>query len=173
MLFLHCNQSRLFRPFQRSNPASLPRGSVGPARCPLSWMEICTPWTWESPTRTPRGLWAEAEERRLRSMMTSSVAGPPLTAAGLHPPLSRSHTGSSYAHHPCSSCHLGVGQGLGWTPLTFPLDRCSILMNDTVKCDGGLYESLQAWKDHKMHIEHEVRRPSFLVFLHAKTRRLT
>ncbi|XP_051931323.1 extracellular sulfatase Sulf-2a isoform X1 [Hippocampus zosterae] len=34
--------------------------------------------------------------------------------------------------------------------------RCSILMNDTVKCDGGLYKSLQAWKDHKMHIEHEI-----------------
>uniref|UniRef100_A0A3B3B4P8 Sulfatase 2a n=1 Tax=Oryzias melastigma TaxID=30732 RepID=A0A3B3B4P8_ORYME len=34
--------------------------------------------------------------------------------------------------------------------------RCSILMNATVKCDGGLYKSLQAWKDHKMHIEHEI-----------------
>uniref|UniRef100_A0A7N6B655 Sulfatase 2a n=1 Tax=Anabas testudineus TaxID=64144 RepID=A0A7N6B655_ANATE len=34
--------------------------------------------------------------------------------------------------------------------------KCSILMNDTVKCDGGLYKSLQAWKDHKLHIEHEI-----------------
>uniref|UniRef100_A0A8C8DVF6 Sulfatase 2a n=1 Tax=Oryzias sinensis TaxID=183150 RepID=A0A8C8DVF6_9TELE len=34
--------------------------------------------------------------------------------------------------------------------------RCSILMNATVKCDGGLYKSLQAWKDHKLHIEHEI-----------------
>ncbi|XP_053724382.1 extracellular sulfatase Sulf-2a isoform X1 [Synchiropus splendidus] len=34
--------------------------------------------------------------------------------------------------------------------------RCSILMNDTVKCDGGIYKSLQAWKDHKLHIEHEI-----------------
>lgn len=34
--------------------------------------------------------------------------------------------------------------------------RCSILMNDTVQCDGGIYKSLQAWKDHKLHIEHEV-----------------
>ncbi|XP_024915944.1 extracellular sulfatase Sulf-2a isoform X2 [Cynoglossus semilaevis] len=33
--------------------------------------------------------------------------------------------------------------------------RCSILMNDTVQCDGGIYKSLQAWKDHKLHIEHE------------------
>lgn len=32
-------------------------------------------------------------------------------------------------------------------------------MNDTVKCDGGLYKSLQAWKDHKLHIEHEVLLP--------------
>uniref|UniRef100_A0A672SZ73 Extracellular sulfatase Sulf-2-like n=1 Tax=Sinocyclocheilus grahami TaxID=75366 RepID=A0A672SZ73_SINGR len=34
--------------------------------------------------------------------------------------------------------------------------RCSILMNNTVRCDGGLYKSLQAWKDHKLHIEHEI-----------------
>lgn len=34
--------------------------------------------------------------------------------------------------------------------------RCSILSNATVKCDTGLYESLQAWKDHKLHIDHEV-----------------
>uniref|UniRef100_A0A672SXA9 Extracellular sulfatase Sulf-2-like n=1 Tax=Sinocyclocheilus grahami TaxID=75366 RepID=A0A672SXA9_SINGR len=33
---------------------------------------------------------------------------------------------------------------------------CSILMNNTVRCDGGLYKSLQAWKDHKLHIEHEI-----------------
>uniref|UniRef100_A0A3Q2PVH4 Sulfatase 2a n=1 Tax=Fundulus heteroclitus TaxID=8078 RepID=A0A3Q2PVH4_FUNHE len=38
----------------------------------------------------------------------------------------------------------------------YALRRCSILMNDTVKCDGGLYKSLQAWKDHKLHIEHEI-----------------
>uniref|UniRef100_A0A8C2DEK5 Sulfatase 2a n=1 Tax=Cyprinus carpio TaxID=7962 RepID=A0A8C2DEK5_CYPCA len=25
-----------------------------------------------------------------------------------------------------------------------------------IKCDGGLYKSLQAWKDHKLHIEHEI-----------------
>lgn len=31
-------------------------------------------------------------------------------------------------------------------------------MNDSVKCDGGLYKSLQAWKDHKLHIDHEVTR---------------
>ncbi|TRY59706.1 hypothetical protein DNTS_002505 [Danionella cerebrum] len=35
-------------------------------------------------------------------------------------------------------------------------EECSILTNDTVKCDGGLYKSLQAWKDHKLHIEHEI-----------------
>uniref|UniRef100_A0A671KX57 Extracellular sulfatase Sulf-2-like n=1 Tax=Sinocyclocheilus anshuiensis TaxID=1608454 RepID=A0A671KX57_9TELE len=34
--------------------------------------------------------------------------------------------------------------------------ECSILANDTVKCDVGLYKSLQAWKDHKLHIDHEI-----------------
>uniref|UniRef100_A0A4W5LZL0 Sulfatase 2b n=1 Tax=Hucho hucho TaxID=62062 RepID=A0A4W5LZL0_9TELE len=33
---------------------------------------------------------------------------------------------------------------------------CSILANDTVKCDTGIYKSLQAWKDHKLHIDHEI-----------------
>uniref|UniRef100_M4A5T5 Sulfatase 2a n=1 Tax=Xiphophorus maculatus TaxID=8083 RepID=M4A5T5_XIPMA len=46
------------------------------------------------------------------------------------------------------------GMGVAAKPTT--RDKCSILMNDTVKCDGGLYKSLQAWKDHKLHIEHEI-----------------
>ena len=35
-------------------------------------------------------------------------------------------------------------------------DRCSILANDTVSCDTGLYQSIQAWKDHKLRIDHQV-----------------
>uniref|UniRef100_A0A8B9J2K8 Sulfatase 2 n=1 Tax=Amazona collaria TaxID=241587 RepID=A0A8B9J2K8_9PSIT len=34
--------------------------------------------------------------------------------------------------------------------------RCYILANDTVQCDTDLYRSLQAWKDHKLHIDHEI-----------------
>uniref|UniRef100_H3AIA9 Extracellular sulfatase n=1 Tax=Latimeria chalumnae TaxID=7897 RepID=H3AIA9_LATCH len=34
--------------------------------------------------------------------------------------------------------------------------RCYILANDTVQCDTDLYKSLQAWKDHKLHIDHEI-----------------
>uniref|UniRef100_A0A3P8ZWC2 Extracellular sulfatase n=1 Tax=Esox lucius TaxID=8010 RepID=A0A3P8ZWC2_ESOLU len=37
-----------------------------------------------------------------------------------------------------------------------PVHRCSILANDTVKCDTGVYKSLQAWKDHKLHIDHQI-----------------
>ncbi|TNN58705.1 Extracellular sulfatase Sulf-2 [Liparis tanakae] len=34
--------------------------------------------------------------------------------------------------------------------------RCSILPNTSVQCENGVYESLQAWKDHKLHIDHEI-----------------
>ncbi|XP_034447517.1 extracellular sulfatase Sulf-2-like isoform X1 [Hippoglossus hippoglossus] len=34
--------------------------------------------------------------------------------------------------------------------------RCLILSNASVKCDTGVYQSLQAWKDHKLHIDHEI-----------------
>ncbi|XP_035154740.3 extracellular sulfatase Sulf-2 isoform X2 [Callithrix jacchus] len=34
-------------------------------------------------------------------------------------------------------------------------NRCHILENYTVRCDLDLYKSLQAWKDHKLHIDHE------------------
>uniref|UniRef100_A0A674AUP3 Sulfatase 2b n=1 Tax=Salmo trutta TaxID=8032 RepID=A0A674AUP3_SALTR len=37
-----------------------------------------------------------------------------------------------------------------------PVLRCSILADDTVKCDTGIYKSVQAWKDHKLHIDHEI-----------------
>ncbi|MEQ2316314.1 Extracellular sulfatase Sulf-2 [Ameca splendens] len=41
--------------------------------------------------------------------------------------------------------------------LTGPFScRCSILSNATVKCDTRVYKSLQAWKDHKLHIDHEI-----------------
>ncbi|XP_075439213.1 extracellular sulfatase Sulf-2 isoform X2 [Ascaphus truei] len=34
--------------------------------------------------------------------------------------------------------------------------RCFILANDTVQCDTDVYKSLQAWKDHKLHVDHEI-----------------
>uniref|UniRef100_A0A8C7YTG5 Sulfatase 2a n=1 Tax=Oryzias sinensis TaxID=183150 RepID=A0A8C7YTG5_9TELE len=59
-------------------------------------------------------------------------------------------SGNGIAAKPTSSNNLTPPAGLKVT------HRCSILMNATVKCDGGLYKSLQAWKDHKLHIEHEI-----------------
>ncbi|KAK0137129.1 Extracellular sulfatase Sulf-2 [Merluccius polli] len=53
--------------------------------------------------------------------------------------------------------------GIGGDPSTLAppnslrvTQRCSILANDTVKCDSGLYQSIQAWKDHKLHIDHQI-----------------
>lgn len=49
-------------------------------------------------------------------------------------------------------------------------DRCYILENDTVQCDLDLYKSLQAWKDHKLHIDHEVTPSSAAVLQHFSKR---
>uniref|UniRef100_A0A6Q2YMI0 Extracellular sulfatase n=1 Tax=Esox lucius TaxID=8010 RepID=A0A6Q2YMI0_ESOLU len=46
--------------------------------------------------------------------------------------------------------------GMGNALCVVPVHRCSILANDTVKCDTGVYKSLQAWKDHKLHIDHQI-----------------
>uniref|UniRef100_A0A8K9UZI8 Sulfatase 2b n=1 Tax=Oncorhynchus mykiss TaxID=8022 RepID=A0A8K9UZI8_ONCMY len=45
---------------------------------------------------------------------------------------------------------------LGLMLTVYPVLRCSILADDTVKCDTGIYKSVQAWKDHKLHIDHEI-----------------
>ncbi|XP_021567146.1 extracellular sulfatase Sulf-2 isoform X1 [Carlito syrichta] len=42
------------------------------------------------------------------------------------------------------------------SPIKVTHRRCYILENDTVQCDLDLYKSLQAWKDHKLHIDHEI-----------------
>uniref|UniRef100_A0A665U3Q3 Extracellular sulfatase Sulf-2-like n=1 Tax=Echeneis naucrates TaxID=173247 RepID=A0A665U3Q3_ECHNA len=44
--------------------------------------------------------------------------------------------------------------GMGGSPSA--VAPCSILSNTTVTCDTGVYQSLQAWKDHKLHIDHEI-----------------
>ncbi|XP_039335243.1 extracellular sulfatase Sulf-2 isoform X3 [Saimiri boliviensis] len=41
-------------------------------------------------------------------------------------------------------------------PIKVTNRRCHILENYTVRCDLDLYKSLQAWKDHKLHIDHEI-----------------
>uniref|UniRef100_A0A7N6FIS6 Extracellular sulfatase n=1 Tax=Anabas testudineus TaxID=64144 RepID=A0A7N6FIS6_ANATE len=51
-------------------------------------------------------------------------------------------------------CDLSDLQTLNLRPSM--MSRCSILSNATVKCDTGVYQSLQAWKDHKLHIDHEI-----------------
>ncbi|XP_032111953.1 extracellular sulfatase Sulf-2 isoform X1 [Sapajus apella] len=41
-------------------------------------------------------------------------------------------------------------------PIKVTNRSCHILENYTVRCDLDLYKSLQAWKDHKLHIDHEI-----------------
>ncbi|TMS16661.1 Extracellular sulfatase Sulf-2, partial [Larimichthys crocea] len=50
----------------------------------------------------------------------------------------------------------GVPSGVALSNSLKVTHRCSILSNATVKCDTGVYQSLQAWKDHKLHIDHEI-----------------
>lgn len=72
------------------------------------------------------------------------------------------------------------GKRAGWASLhpsgsltTLFSCRCYILENDTVQCDLDLYKSLQAWKDHKLHIDHEVwplGQPKLVTSIHRKGR---
>uniref|UniRef100_A0A4W5N659 Sulfatase 2a n=1 Tax=Hucho hucho TaxID=62062 RepID=A0A4W5N659_9TELE len=70
-----------------------------------------------------------------------------------HTPLKRKRLLTKKRSTNCGKCSCQVKVLIAGVCLPH---RCSILMNDTVRCDGGLYKSLQAWKDHKLHIEHEI-----------------
>uniref|UniRef100_A0AAZ3S7F3 Extracellular sulfatase n=1 Tax=Oncorhynchus tshawytscha TaxID=74940 RepID=A0AAZ3S7F3_ONCTS len=70
-----------------------------------------------------------------------------------HSPLKRKRLLTKKRSANCGKCSCQVKMRIAGVCLPH---RCSILMNDTVRCDGGLYKSLQAWKDHKLHIEHEI-----------------
>ncbi|KAM3923522.1 extracellular sulfatase Sulf-2 isoform 1-T3 [Leptodactylus fuscus] len=50
----------------------------------------------------------------------------------------------------------GITNELGMPSAVKVTHRCHILPNDTVQCDLDVYKSLQAWKDHKLHIDHEI-----------------
>uniref|UniRef100_A0A8D0AJR0 Sulfatase 2 n=1 Tax=Sander lucioperca TaxID=283035 RepID=A0A8D0AJR0_SANLU len=64
--------------------------------------------------------------------------------------------------------------GMGGVPNAMALpdshkvtQKCFILPNATVKCDTGVYQSLQAWKDHKLHIDHELQTTDTYITAHS------
>uniref|UniRef100_A0A3B5A7Q0 Extracellular sulfatase Sulf-2-like n=1 Tax=Stegastes partitus TaxID=144197 RepID=A0A3B5A7Q0_9TELE len=82
------------------------------------------------------------------------VSVPPVPS--LHVPLSQQNEAPSLCYsEPKPEPSVFSGDGNAWFCCLWFCCRCSILTNATVKCDTGVYESLQAWKDHKLHIDHE------------------
>ncbi|KAM9350277.1 extracellular sulfatase Sulf-2-like [Symphorus nematophorus] len=77
--------------------------------------------------------------------------------------MTNSYPGNSSTAQPIQDESEDEFSGMGAVPNGVPQSnslkvthRCSILSNATVKCDTGVYQSLQAWKDHKLHIDHEI-----------------
>uniref|UniRef100_A0A665U3A0 Extracellular sulfatase Sulf-2-like n=1 Tax=Echeneis naucrates TaxID=173247 RepID=A0A665U3A0_ECHNA len=72
---------------------------------------------------------------------------------------------SQMYHHNSDGCncdlrplnlHPAMMRPFNKKPFFSKKSECSILSNTTVTCDTGVYQSLQAWKDHKLHIDHEI-----------------
>ncbi|XP_051516522.1 extracellular sulfatase Sulf-2-like isoform X3 [Myxocyprinus asiaticus] len=133
----------------------------------------CEPKTYRLSTFSKSKLFSKKKLKSLKSYSRNRYAravsmemGGDLYAVDLH-----------HEYRPTGARNLSIGQspadegefsGMGPTAvsqtsnsLSVPSSikvthRCSILANETVKCDVGLYKSLQAWKDHKLHIDHEI-----------------
>uniref|UniRef100_A0A8C5FLS4 Sulfatase 2a n=1 Tax=Gadus morhua TaxID=8049 RepID=A0A8C5FLS4_GADMO len=123
--------------------------------------ELCQKAEYQTSCQQPGQKWQCVEDPtgKLRLYKCKGMAG--LYAAPRMQALKASSDGPQPYVPPvnadgCDCGPLGFKAEAPKRTLVTKKSQCSILMNDTVKCDGGLYKSLQAWKDHKLHIEHEI-----------------
>ncbi|XP_055773268.1 extracellular sulfatase Sulf-2-like [Salvelinus fontinalis] len=140
-------------------------GLLGPKRTPLKRKRLLTKKKVKSGKSLTKNRWARSvpfeldgdmyavdlvEGYRPVGLRNTSWPGERRRGAGLLEDNDEEFSGMGVTARPPTNKSLTPTAAL---KVTY---RCSILMNDTVRCDGGLYKSLQAWKDHKLHIEHEI-----------------
>ncbi|XP_041743658.2 extracellular sulfatase Sulf-2 [Coregonus clupeaformis] len=140
-------------------------GPLGPKSTPLKRKRLLTKKKVKSSKSLTRNRWARSvpfeldgdmyavdleEGYRPVGLSNTSWPGERRRGAGLLEDNDEEFSGMGVTARPTTNKSLTPPVAL---KVTY---RCSILMNDTVRCDGGLYKSLQAWKDHKLHIEHEI-----------------
>ncbi|XP_036806515.1 extracellular sulfatase Sulf-2 isoform X2 [Oncorhynchus mykiss] len=140
-------------------------GPLGPKRSPLKRKRLLTKKKVKSGKSLTKNRWARSvpfelhgdmyavdlvEGYRPVGLRNTSWPGERRRGAGLLEDNDEEFSGMGVTARPPTNKSLTPTAAL---KVTY---RCSILMNDTVRCDGGLYKSLQAWKDHKLHIEHEI-----------------
>uniref|UniRef100_A0A8C7F389 Sulfatase 2a n=1 Tax=Oncorhynchus kisutch TaxID=8019 RepID=A0A8C7F389_ONCKI len=122
-------------------------GPLGPKHSPLKRKRLLTKKKVKSGKSLTKNRWARSVPFELDGDM---YAVDLVEGAGLLEDNDEEFSGMGVTARPPTNKSLTPTAAL---KVTY---RCSILMNDTVRCDGGLYKSLQAWKDHKLHIEHEI-----------------
>uniref|UniRef100_A0AAY4D988 Extracellular sulfatase n=1 Tax=Denticeps clupeoides TaxID=299321 RepID=A0AAY4D988_9TELE len=118
--------------------------------------DLCQRAEYQTPCEQPKQKW-QCLEDSTGMLRLFKCKGP----AGLYSPRAQRLLAGRNPHiysptSPLDICDCDLTPPVKKKKLLTKRSKCSILMNDSVSCDGGLYRSLQAWKDHKLHIEHEI-----------------
>ncbi|KAJ3609452.1 hypothetical protein NHX12_023973 [Muraenolepis orangiensis] len=101
-----------------------------------------------------KAFFSKKKLKVLKSYSRNRFSRSVFTATGYH---------GNHSLQPISDRSDDDFSGMGGVPSTLAppnsirvTQRCSILANETVRCDTAVYRSIQAWKDHKLHIDHQI-----------------